>query len=222
MYYEIKIQLTSPSSPGSAEVTAKSFPLESKALISMPQLVSGCRSHTLNTCLTSILCQELTPALTSIFRDRIRICLFPSVAGIRREMSRNTVVASSAGRRWTHSCARKMRLAWIFWAKEKKQHFGCPFSWTTGSAGETRGESVLEISQTEIKSFIQTGLIHFANISVRKNQANYSRERSHIDPVKLFEIVWCFLNHISKIKTCWFEPHVVSIVSRSAERAARA
>lgn len=120
--------LTRPSSPGTVEVTARSFPLESKALISMPQLVSGCRNHTLSTCLTSMLCHELAPAFTSIFRERMRMCRFSPVTGIRREICRNTVVASSAGRRCTQSCARTMRLAWNFWVKEKKQHFGSPFT----------------------------------------------------------------------------------------------
>ena len=141
-YHSLCFKLTSPSSPGSAEVRAKSFPLESKALISMPQLVSGCRSHTLNTCLTSILCQELTPAFTSIFRERIRMCRFPSATGIRREICRNTVVASSAGRKCTQSCARTMRLAWNFWVKEKKQHLGSASTWTMGSAGEEQRDSV--------------------------------------------------------------------------------
>lgn len=142
---EIKVQLTSPSSPGSAEVTTKSFPLESKALISMPQLVSGCRSHTVSTCLTSILCHEPTPALTSIFRERIRMCLLPSVTGMRREICRNTLVASAAGRKYTQSCARTTRLAWNFCVMEKKQHLGSPSTWTMVSAGEGHGERGLSV-----------------------------------------------------------------------------
>lgn len=136
-------QLTSPSSPASAEVTAKSFPFASYAFISIPQLVSGCLNHTVSTCFTSILCQDVTPAFTSIFRDRIRMCLPPSVTGISRDICKKTVVASSAGLRWTQSCARTIRLAWIFGLKEKKQHFGLWSTWTMGSAGkEEKGNSV--------------------------------------------------------------------------------
>lgn len=134
---KIKGLLTSPSSPGAVEVTARSLPLESNALISMPQLVSGCRSHTLNTCLTSMLCQELTPAFTSIFRERMRMCRPPSVIGMRREICRKTVVASAAERRCTQSCARTMRLAWNFGVGEKKQHLGCPSTCTAATAGHT-------------------------------------------------------------------------------------
>lgn len=137
-------QLTSPSSPASAEVTAKSFPFASYAFISMPQLVSGCLNHTESTCFTSILCQDVTPALTSIFRDRIRMCLPPSVTGISRDICKKTVVASSAGLRWTQSCALTIRFAWIFGLKEKKQHFGFRSTWTMGSAEKQRRESKSE------------------------------------------------------------------------------
>ncbi|KAG7256562.1 hypothetical protein CRUP_032740, partial [Coryphaenoides rupestris] len=119
------------SSAARREVATKSLPRESYALISMPQLVSGCLSHTLKTCLTSMLFHELTPAFTSIFSERMPMCRLPSVAGIRREICRNTVVASSAARRCTHSWARTMRLACILWLKEKKQHLGVWFTWTT-------------------------------------------------------------------------------------------
>lgn len=134
-------ELTSPSSPGSAEVTAKSFPFASYAFISMPQLVSGCLNHTVSTCFTSILCQDVTPAFTSIFRDRIRMCLPPSATGISRDICKKTVVASSAGLRWTHSCALTIRFAWIFGLKEKKQHVGFRSTWTMGSAEKKERKS---------------------------------------------------------------------------------
>lgn len=161
---EIKVQLTSPSSPGSAEVRTKSFPLESKALISMPQLVSGCRSHTLNTCFTSILCHEPTPPLTSIFRERIRMCLPPSVTGMRREICRNTLVASAAGRKYTQSCARTTRLAGNLCVMEKKQHLGSPSTWTMDSAGEGHGGK--EVSECVIDIYRQKETVVLTNLRV--------------------------------------------------------
>lgn len=142
-------KLTSPSSPASAEVTAKSFPFASYAFISMPQLVSGCLNHTVSTCFTSILCQDVTPAFTSIFRDRIRMCLPPSVTGISRDICKKTVVTSSAGLRWTQSCAFTIRFAWIFGLKEKKQHFGFRSTWTMGSA-EKKEEIVNQSDYTDL------------------------------------------------------------------------
>lgn len=81
--------LTSPSSPGRSEVTARSLPLSSKALMSIPQLVCGCLNQFCNTCLKSILCQWPTLELSSIFKERMRMCRLPcSVTGLSRRICR--------------------------------------------------------------------------------------------------------------------------------------
>lgn len=81
--------LTSPSSPGRSEVTARSLPLSSKALMSIPQLVWGCLNQFCNTCLKSMLCQWPTLELSSIFRERMRMWRLPwSVTGFSRRICR--------------------------------------------------------------------------------------------------------------------------------------
>lgn len=81
--------LTSPSSPGLSEVTARSLPLSSKALMSIPQLVCGCLNQFCSTCLKSMLCQWPTLELSSIFSERMRMWRLPcSVTGFSRRICR--------------------------------------------------------------------------------------------------------------------------------------
>ncbi len=65
--YQCMHWLTRPSSPDSAEVTARSFPFASNALISMPKWLSGCLSHNCNSCFMLMCCQEFVRAFTVNF-----------------------------------------------------------------------------------------------------------------------------------------------------------
>lgn len=152
--------LTSPSSPGLSEVTARSLPLSSKALMLMPQLVWGCLNQFCSTCLKSILCQWPTLELSSIFSERMRMWRLPcSVTGLRRRICRYTVEVCCSGRRYTHSWAFSTLVNMSFGLNLKKQQLGLPFTCTRGSAVERRTRTCYCAQQSsKIQRFLTCGV----------------------------------------------------------------